>query len=81
MKIVKETIKIFDREFIEIIILSSIFIAASMTYLLNMNMLEAMVLAPLFFLSVFFGIIASAHVLSFASNLIGMAWKGRQSLF
>ena len=65
MSVVKELIKIFDREFIDIIFIGSAVAAMFLAALYDLSVLQIVLLSPLAFLGVFFGLIALAHIVSF----------------
>ena len=65
MKPIKAFFKTFDNEFITIIFVGSAVAAFLLVSLYDVSTTKAIFLAPLAFLSVFFGLIAIAHILSF----------------
>ena len=69
MKQIKEFLKTFDQAFIGLILFSSAFIAFLFVYFYDFSPMEAVLLAPLAFLALFFGLILTAHILSFLLSL------------
>ena len=69
MKQIKAFFKTFDQEFIGLIIFSSAFIAFLFVYFYDFSTVKALLLAPLAFLSLFFGLIAISHILSFLFSI------------
>ena len=70
MKTIKKFFETFDTEFILLILFSSAFIAFLLVYLYDFSTNQAIFLAPLVFLSLFFGLIAVAHILSFLFGIV-----------
>ncbi len=69
MKKIKAFFKTFDSQFITLILFSSAFIAFLFVYFYDVPVTRAIFLAPVAFLSLFFGLIAAAHILSFLFGL------------
>jgi hypothetical protein len=70
MKPIKAFLKTFDSEFITMIFLGSALAAFMLVSLYDFSTTHAILLAPLAFLSIFFGLIAIAHILSFIFGII-----------
>jgi len=69
MKNLKAFFKTFDSQFITLILMSSAFIAFLLVYFYEFPTEKAIFLAPVFFLSFFFGLIALAHIITFLLSL------------